>query len=272
MTVSEFLDLFIKELEINSDLHGYYRLLENKKRFLWRKSYLEQRLEYVRNQLTRPYSMVWDVGCGYGTTGIFLALNGHQVLGTTLEFYYNKIGDRLSYWRQFGNLDGLRIEYANLFDMPVSQRQFDAIIAQDTLHHLEPVNDAIDIFRVSLKPDGKLIVLEENGNNIFIILKNFSKRGFKRVSSYYDENLHKTILIGNENARSLQTWKEILNSAGFSFSTEEREYIRFFPPWYYTAENYLQVIRKEKNAGKKLDLLRELLFFGINFTAINSNS
>jgi SAM-dependent methyltransferase len=271
MVVEEFLELFIKELEINSDLRGYYRLLNSKNRLLWRKAYLEQRLEYVYSHLGVPSAKIWDVGCGYATTSIFLALNGYRVFGNTLEFYYDKIGSRLDYWSQFGNLNELRIEYANLFDMPIAMQQYDAIIAQDTLHHLEPVQKAVDIFRLSLKPEGRLIVTEENGNNIFISLKNFSIRGLNRINTYYDERLQKVILFGNENARSIQAWNEILKLGGFAMVEKDMEYIRFFPPCCFTPDHYIEIIEKERKIGKNLKLLRELLFFGINFTATTTN-
>ena len=269
MSVDEFLKLFIKELEINSDLRGYYRLLDNKGRFLWRLAYLEQRLEYVYNHLGIPSGKIWDVGCGYATTAIFLTLNGYQVMGNTLEFYYDKIGSRLDYWSKFGNLEGFRVEHANLFDMPVAAQQYDVIIAQDTLHHLEPIQEAVNIFRVSLKIGGKLIVTEENGHSIFINLKNFSKRGFKRITGYYDERLQKTILLGNENARSLRAWSEILKDGGFRMPEGNVEFVRLFLPFCFTMKNYQRLAQKEKDIGKNFKLLRDLLFFGINFTAIN---
>jgi len=270
MSVEEFLELFIKELEINSDLQDYYRLLENKNRFFWRKAYLQQRLEYVNNHLGIPSGKIWDVGCGYATTAIFLTLNGYKVMGNTLEFYYDIIGSRLDYWSKFGDLGGLKVEYANLFDMPVAAQQYDAIIAQDTLHHLEPIHEAINIFKVSLKQGGRLVVTEENGHNIFINLKNFSKRGFNRVTEYYDDRLHKSVLFGNENARSMPAWNRILKNGDLTIVEKDMEYIRFFPPFCFTTENYPRIAEKETKAGKNSTLLRELLFFGINFTAVNN--
>jgi SAM-dependent methyltransferase len=270
MEIAAFIDLFIRELEKNPDLHTYYRLLDNKSRFLWRKAYIEQRLEYINSHLGITSGEIWDAGCGYATTSIFLALNGYKVLGNTLEFYYDKIANRLDYWSKYGNLANLKIEYANLYDMPVLSRQFDAIIAQDTLHHLEPIKEAIDIFRSSLKKGGRLIVTEENGHNVFINLKNFYKRGFKRVTSFYDERLQKTILFGNENARSMKAWCKILNDSGLTISENDKEYIRFYPPIYYTIENYRHLAGKEKQTFKNLPLVHELLFFGINLTAVNT--
>jgi SAM-dependent methyltransferase len=272
MSVTEFLELFIKELELNGDLRHYYRLLNSKQRFLWRKAYLEQRLQYVSDQIGPAPGQIWDVGCGYGTTAIFLALNGFNVLGNTLEFYYNQIKNRMDYWSQFGNLDRLKIEYANLFDMKVPEVIYDYIIAQDTLHHLEPINDALKIFAHSLKPEGKLIVTEENGFSFFIRMKNFSKRGFNRVSEYYDEQLNKTIPFGNENARSMKAWRKLFEDHGFDVPEKYTEYIRLYPHFFYTRSNYGLMRFREAKISRKLPLVHEFLFFGINFTAIHKEN
>ncbi len=266
MDVQNFLEFFIKELEGNRDLQTYYHLLNSKHRFLWRKAYLEQRLTYVDSHLGTTSGKIWDAGCGYGTTAIFLALKGYEVLGNTLEFYYDKINPRLDFWSKYGNLDKLKFEYADLYDMPDSDSRYNAIIAQDTLHHLEPAKDAVGIFYRSLKQDGRLIVAEENGGNVFICLKNFRKRGFKRTIAYYDERLKKNIVMGNENAQSLQKWKQLMKVCGLTLL--DFEYIRFLPPVFFNNRNYQRIIGWEKQTGKKTTLLREILFFGINFTAV----
>ena len=116
-------------------------------RLLFRKSYLEQRLRYVHFHLGKPGKKIWDVGCGYGTTAIFATLNGHSVLGSTLEFYYDHIQRRLDYWSKYGDLSGLHIAYENLFDRPVEKQSVDVVLVQDTLHHLEPIYPACRILR-----------------------------------------------------------------------------------------------------------------------------
>ncbi|MBN1144342.1 MAG: class I SAM-dependent methyltransferase [Bacteroidales bacterium] len=271
MGVAEFLELFIRELEVNAELRGYYKLLDHKSRFLWRKSYLEQRLAYINRSVAAAPSRIWDAGCGYGTTALFLALQGHEVMGNTLEFYYDKIGKRLDYWSRYGNVNGFRVEYANLFDMQVTAQSFDAIITQDTLHHLEPIGDALRIFNQSLRQNGKLIVVEENGNNVFINLKNFQKRGFNKVTVYYDEKLQKEILFGNENARSMKRWSLLLTESGFEVPADSVEYIRFCLPVGFNSSNTKMIQEQERKLAGNCSLLRELLFFGINFTAVKSS-
>jgi 2-polyprenyl-3-methyl-5-hydroxy-6-metoxy-1,4-benzoquinol methylase len=268
MDIPTFLELFIKELEINHDLRDYYRLLNLKSRYYWRKAYLEQRLAYVNRKVGAISGRIWDVGCGYATTSIFLTLNGQNVYGNTLEFYYDRINPRIDYWSRYGNLENLKVEYANLYDLSVPADYYNAVIAQDTLHHLEPIGDAIRIFEAALKPGCSLIVTEENGRNAFITLRNIYYRGFERVTTYYDELLQKAILFGNENARSLRAWQSILEKGHLELNEDSVEYIRVLPPFCFTEKNYYSLMEKEMQAGKKLLNLREFLFFGINFTAI----
>jgi|WetSurSiteA1Bulk_404760.scaffolds.fasta_scaffold10913_2 SAM-dependent methyltransferase len=271
MDVLTFLELFIKELEINPGLREYYRLLNHKGRYYWRKAYLEQRLEYVDQELGIDSGKIWDVGCGYATTAIFLSLKGFEVFGNTLEFYYDKISRRLDYWSRFGDISHLRIEHSDHFDKPFAAEQFDAVIAQDTLHHLEPIQEAVQIISASLKSGGRLVVTEENGHHPFIILRNFAHRGFRKVTAYYDERLQKTIMFGDENARSFGSWQRILKSSHLVPVSNHAEYMRALPPCCFSRNNYYQLIKMEKMAGKNLPGLREFLFFGINFTAIKQS-
>jgi SAM-dependent methyltransferase len=267
MGVKEFLELFIHELEINTNLRGYYRLLDNGNRFWWRKAYLEQRLAYVHAMLGDKPCRIWDAGCGFGTTAIFACLNGHQVHGSTLEFYYDQLPQRFAYWNQFGSLAALQIAYENIFDRPVVSDSYDVVLAQDTLHHLEPIGDAVGLFNRVLVEGGRLVVSEENGNNPFICGKNIATRGFRRVGEYYDERLKKSILFGNENARSLAQWRKILEKERFVMQEKNVAYIRMLPPQLFKSTNYDQLVTREQQLGKKHTLLREMLFFGINFTA-----
>jgi len=94
MDIEHFFELLLKELEVNTSLQNLYRFLKDKKSFYFRKAYFIQRLEYVKNNVAIQDASIWDCGCGYGTTGIFLALNGYNVHGTTVEYYYDHIPER----------------------------------------------------------------------------------------------------------------------------------------------------------------------------------
>jgi SAM-dependent methyltransferase len=194
-------------------------------------------------------------------------LNGHQVTGSTLEFYYDKIQNRLDYWNNFGDLSALNIKYENIFDVPIKEKIYDSVIVQDTLHHLEPINEALHIIHKSLKDDGNAIIIEENGNNIINSLKNFRQRGFKRITEIYDEKLKKKILFGNENTRSFKKWKELFKDSEFELEDDKAEYVRLFPPWYFKEDNYIKLQEREQKIWRQNRFLKEYFFFGINFIA-----
>jgi 2-polyprenyl-3-methyl-5-hydroxy-6-metoxy-1,4-benzoquinol methylase len=265
MTVDDFFELFLKELQDAPAMRGYYKFLNDKTSFEFRKAYFLQRLQYIINQIEDKNSSIWDCGCGYGTTALFLAINGFSVYGTTLEFYFDEIEKRKNYWKQYGDVDLFRVDYANVFDNNLNDNQFDSIILQDTLHHIEPLQDALNIFHRVLKPNGQLIAVEENGNNIIGNLKLFKQRGNKRIITIWDEHLQKNILLGNENVRSWKKWKREFELAGFTCEDVQPEYIRFYYPFLYRNRSAEKMIAKE-NVLRKRRWLREYFFFGINFS------
>ena len=168
MTIHEFFDHFVEELKHAPAMAGYYRFLEGgSRRFYFRKNYFCRRLAYAAAHVGPAQHVVWDCGCGFGTTGLFLALNGYTVLGTTVESEYDDvIPERLAYWSRFGDVSGFQYAHKDLFDAAECDAQYDRIIVQDTLHHLEPIDEAVLRLRRALKPRGAIVAIEENGANI----------------------------------------------------------------------------------------------------------
>ena len=154
MTVDEFFTLFLEELKQNSSLHSYYKFLNNKSGFYFRKAYFVQRLQYIFDNVKAGNKTIWDCGCGYGTTGLFLAMNGIASTGSTIEFYFQQIAQRKEYWKQYGNVELFQANHENIFDNHPEDNSIDIIILQDTLHHLEPLQEAITILKQTLKPEG----------------------------------------------------------------------------------------------------------------------
>ena len=267
MNVEQFFDLLLKEIKINPSLQKLYRFLNNRRNFQFRKAYYCQRLEYVKNYVVDQNASIWDCGCGYGTTGIFLALNGFKVYGTTVEYYFDQIPKRFEYWSKYGNLDGFAVNYQDIFDPPFFENQYEYVITQDVLHHLEPNHEALNIINKSMKKGARLVVCEENGNNIINNFKLYVRRGNKKIIDLYDEKLKKTIKLGNENIQSLASWKSKLTRAGLTIDDSSVEYVRLYPPFCFTDSNYDKLISKENRIWKHNKLAREYLFFGINFIA-----
>lgn len=267
MHIEEFFALFLEELKSNSKLTSYYKFLENPASFEFRKAYVVQRLQYILDHLPTTDAAIWDCGCGYGTTAIFLALNGYKVHGTTLEFYFARIPERLQYWAQFGDVSGFTYSYENLFDVPPPPASYDHIIIQDTLHHLEPLQDALRIFHQALRPAGNLIIVEENGGNVVQNLKLYLRRGNKRIIEIYDEQLKKNILLGNENIRPLATWRRELHKQQLTIYPADVQYIRLFPPFMFKQNNTPELVQREDRIWRRNALLKEKLYFGLNFVA-----
>jgi len=265
MTVETFFDHLVEELKENKTLRYYYKYLEDPAKLEYRKAYFCQRLQYIADHINDSNLKIWDCGCGFGTTAIFLSINGYASHGTTLEHYIEEIPKRLKFWSQFGDVSQFTYSYENIFDHSFESEIYDMIIIQDTLHHLEPLNQAIQILEGVLKKDGKLMIIEENGSNVIQNTKLFLQRGNKKIIEIYDEQLQKNILLGNENIKSLNQWREAFKKQGLQIDESSVEYIRYYLPFAFPNHKAKERIAKEKALWKKNSFLRKYFYFGINF-------
>jgi SAM-dependent methyltransferase len=271
MTTEQFFALFLDELKNLPELSHYYKFLTSEKDFEFRKNYFMQRLDYLHRQVkdyiehghTDP--VIWDCGCGYGTTCLFLAMNGIRTYGSTLEFYFPFLEKRKAYWSQFGNSALFEAGYEDIYDQHPKANTIDIIILQDTLHHLEPIHHALRIFQTCLKSQGIMICIEENGENIIQTAKLYKQRGNNRVITFWDEKLQKEITMGNENIRGIKDWDNLLQQNHLTIQEEKTEYVRILPPFFYKNKTARTVAKRENKL--KLPLLTKYFFFGINFVA-----
>lgn len=262
-----FFEHLCEELRQNRGLYPYYKLTDGSlARQRFRKAYFMQRLEYLDRYIDLgKQPKIWDCGCGYGTTGFYFAMKGQPVYGTTLEYYPEQWEARRKFWSQYGDASLCTFQYANLFDQKLEPESFDYIILQDTLHHIEPLDEALVIFRDALKPDGKVILIEENGGCWIKSAMLFAQRGHKRVISTYDDILKKEVLMGNENIRPEKKWRQHFKKAGFQMDVESLQYIRFLPSYYFKNENNMEKnMEKEQEIWRKNAFLRHHAFWGIN--------
>ena len=272
MQKEEFYKHLCDELRQNRSLYPYYKLTDGTVRQQqFRKAYFLQRLEYIDQYVDLSKKpVIWDCGCGYGSTCLYLAMNGQPTYGTTLEFYADQIEQRKAFWRNYGNADLFDYEYANVFDQQVPQEKYDYIILQDTLHHIEPLDEALPIFYNALKKGGKLILIEENGGCLIKRAMLYKQRGRKRVVTVYDEVLQKKVLMGNENIRTEQQWRKAFDGTGFHLEEDSVRYIRCRFPWRYRENNLQQVIEDEQHIAARNRLKRQYAFFGLNMVFTKS--
>ncbi|MBK8563760.1 MAG: methyltransferase domain-containing protein [Saprospiraceae bacterium] len=282
MNVEQFFELFLEELKSRDKLREYYKFHDDPGKLPFRKAYFTQRLQYVLDQVhahplspSHPLTVspshpltIWDCGCGYATTQIFLALNGFASRGTTLEFYFKEIPTRLDFWSKYGDMGLVRTSYEDVFSTQINPNSEDIIIVQDTLHHLEPLQDSLHIFYQTLRPSGQLIAIEENGNNLIQRIKLYKQRGNNRIIDYYDEGLGRMVTMGNENIRPYHAWRSEFIKAGFEMVEDKLNYVRLFPPGFFQKKQPLEVQQREQALWQRYGLLREYFFFGVNFVAM----
>ncbi|MBR4218061.1 MAG: methyltransferase domain-containing protein [Bacteroidales bacterium] len=266
MDKERFLSLFLEELKENRALYPYYKLVDGTdSRRQFRQAYFMQRLSYLEKYIDFSSSpAILDCGCGFGTTGLFLAMNGCASRGTTLEFYADQIERRRQYWSQFGDVSLFDYAYENIFDTPPAANSYDYIILQDTLHHIEPVEKGLEILCTALKPSGKLILIEENGGSWLKSLMLFLQRGNRRVVEIYDERLQKHIQMGNENIRSEKQWRQLFQKTGFVVDDASVQYIRLLPPMAYRHQPADKVIAKEQRLSTRCPFLKHHFCMGLN--------
>src|SRR4051812_17699689 len=229
MTVEVFFQHLLAELNKNKSLWAYHKFLANEKKILFRKAYFCQRLQYIIDHIGPPGKTIWDCGCGYGTTALFLAMNGYTVKGTTLEFYYEQITARKKFWSGFGDTGLFQCTYEDLFTTDY-RNEFSTILVQDTLHHLYPLEPALMILHRSLKENGRMIVIEENGKNIIQRAKLLKQRGLNKKVEVWDELLQKKLSFADEHIRGFGSWKKLLHKHGFTIDDNSLDFIRLFPP------------------------------------------
>lgn len=272
MTTLEFFELFLLELKSHPEMQGYYKFLQDKSSFDFRKNYFLKRLEFVEKNVLPNPGKLWDCGCGYGTQCLFLAMNGVESVGSTLEFYFESIQKRKDYWSKFGEVDKFKVNYENIFENHPAPESMDYILVGDTLHHLEPISEALRILKSVLKENGKIIIIEENGENLLQRLILYIRRGNKRIIEIEDEKLHKKYLIGNENIRGLAQWEQLFNDAGLKIDMDSVEYVRLLYPVFYKLIGSERVKELENRLYKTNPILRKYFYFGVNFTAAKKMS
>jgi SAM-dependent methyltransferase len=267
MGVDDFFELFLEELRQHKDLWVYYKFLSDPAKMKFRKAYLCQRLQYIMDHIGPREQTIWDCGCGYGTTALFLAMNGYRIYGTTLEFYFKQIEKRKKFWSRYGNADLFECKYEDLYSSDY-KNSFDTIILQDTLHHLEPIGEAVQILSEALRENGKLLVVEENGSNLIQNVKLLKQRGLNKKVEYYDDQLQKTVVFGDENIRSLAKWKKIFKKSDLQILDSSVNYIRLLPPSAFD-KGYEKAVKKEQLLTKQF-LLTRYFYFGINFMVVKT--
>lgn len=113
----------------------------------------EKTLECVRKHLSASDDVL-EVGCGTGSTALWLAPHAEQILATDFSSRMIGIAQRKAAAQQVENV---RFEQATLFDDSLAPGRFDVVMAFNLLHLLDDLPGALRWIGELLKPGGMFI-------------------------------------------------------------------------------------------------------------------
>jgi len=115
---------------------------------------------------------VLDLGCGYGETAVWLALQGAQVDAVDISPRMTEVSRELA--GRLGVSDRVRFHVSPGESTPFPEGAFDAVFGHDVLHHLDLARARDEIRRV-LRPGGRAVFVEPLGHNpILNLFRNLS--------------------------------------------------------------------------------------------------
>jgi SAM-dependent methyltransferase len=194
---------------------------------------LQPVLSYIEQfqQENRHPPGILDLGCGFGMETILLGLYGAQVHGVDASPEKIELAGKIKQnieGKQRTSLD-VNFEVANLFRFAPSQA-YDAVYSSATLHHIEPVSDAIQRIASLIAPNGYFFLSDENGYSPvqqFVVQKSI---GFAKPRKYLriDSETGEPFWYGNENIRPPFLWATHMRKA--RLTPISIKYCRFLPP------------------------------------------
>jgi 2-polyprenyl-3-methyl-5-hydroxy-6-metoxy-1,4-benzoquinol methylase len=108
---------------------------------------------------------VLEIGCGLGDDTIRYARQGARVLSVDIsEVAVARVRERLA----SAGLDA-DVRVMDAFDLDVLGRRFDLIVGKFILHHLEPFQEISRILAARLKPEGRMVFMENNASNPWLL-------------------------------------------------------------------------------------------------------
>ncbi|HET9481340.1 MAG TPA: methyltransferase domain-containing protein [Candidatus Polarisedimenticolia bacterium] len=110
---------------------------------------------------------VLDLGCGYGETAVWLALQGAVVDAVDISPGMVEVSRRLA--ERCGVPERIRFHVAPGESLPFEEGAFDLVFGHDVLHHLDLDLARGELLRV-LKPGGRAVFAEPLGHNPLINL------------------------------------------------------------------------------------------------------
>jgi len=157
-------------------------------------------------------SRILDYGGGYGADALFLAACGYAVV------FYELSADKLAVCRFLqrhweSRMTPLQIVPTQVVT-PETVGPIDAILCNETAHHIEPQAAFFQSCASLLRPGGRVFLLEPNWYSILVQGFFFVRRGFRTVLVCTDAAGHQ-YLYGNEHIQPAFKWRALAATEGF---------------------------------------------------------
>lgn len=222
-------------------------------------SYIEQ----FQQENRRPPSIL-DLGCGFGREAILLGLYGAQVHGVDVSPEKIELAGKIKQnieGKQRTSLD-VNFGVANLFRFAPSQA-YDAVYSSATLHHIEPVSDAIQTIASLVAPNGYFFLSDENGYSPVQQFHVQKKIGFAKPRKYLkvDSETGESFRYGNENIRPPFLWARHMRKA--HLTPISIKYCRFLP----ALDRSLRELVKLERGLRSIPVLAQIGAIGFLLTA-----
>lgn len=131
----------------------------------------------VQSLAPAPNATILDAGCGYCFHAVRLAKGGLRVTG--VDFSKAALREARTTIKRAGFSDRIQIQQGDLLELPFADASFDYVHCWGVLMHIPEIEKALaESIRV-LKPDGKLIVMENNMRSLHVSLWEPMLRGLK---------------------------------------------------------------------------------------------
>ncbi len=125
-----------------------------------------------------------DLGCGAGSTSLFFAKRGAEVIAVDISETAIK---NLSHFCAENKITNITALKCSAFDI-LNLAPFDFVFGSMILHHLEPFGDFSDLLRKSIIPGGKAFFYENNALSDLLIWFRNNLVGKFGIPKYGDED------------------------------------------------------------------------------------
>ncbi|MBP6964200.1 MAG: class I SAM-dependent methyltransferase [Armatimonadetes bacterium] len=168
--------------------------------------------ELIRDRDRKPY--VFDAGSGLGTESLLFATLGARVFSVDLKRERRKVAEkRRTFYEQALDIQ-LDIEFRtdSVFNIP-REPQFDYVWSNQSISHIDPAEDFVEMARDVLLPGGQLVVSDSNGN-LLGRLALLRRRGLKVHKTFKMGDTGEEVPYADERTFSFGQIQELLRKSG----------------------------------------------------------